>query len=149
MKDTFHIDRASGTTIFIEVKDGVVEDITCGAPKFNAKMKELYMGHTIAFLKHDFETRMSPCYVNVRPDESCGILQRISTAKTALMSLEYALRMLNKTKQTTEKGLEEAKAKRDQYLLKVEEHLIAQQKAELELNSFKTRMIADHGYEMK
>ena len=71
--DKFYIDREFGVAIFIEVENGIVQDIYNEKPQFIEKMKEKYVGKSISYLKEDFELKMKPTYHNVRSESIVNI----------------------------------------------------------------------------
>jgi len=93
MANEFHIYRAIGVAIHIDVDQGIVTDVRNESPAFNKQMKALYEGKSIAFLKADFEAKMKPSYCNVRSTQWTEHQQRINATALTLLSIKHQLRL--------------------------------------------------------
>ena len=86
----FLIDRASGTTVWVDVTNGIVENVY-GDGKLTEKMTEEYKGKHITHLKKDFEEKMSITYTSVKPLEVVGVLQKMSLCKSNIRVIKTAM----------------------------------------------------------
>ena len=82
--DKFFIDRHFGSAIFVEVENGIVQNITNESPKFIATMMEDYKGKTITYLKEHFEARMKGTYHNLRSIAIVDADARMEAVQTRL-----------------------------------------------------------------
>ncbi len=94
MKAKFFIDRQFGQAIFVDVEDGIVTNVSNDS-QLQDKMKELYVGKSISFLKKDFEEKMKPSYHCVKSADRTLALQNRDALDTQIRQLELnALRRL-------------------------------------------------------
>lgn len=88
----FYIDRALGCAIFLKVKNGIITDVLNESKKYKARMKELYLGKEISFMKKDFEARMKPVFHCVHSLEISDAKQILRGCESRELNFERILR---------------------------------------------------------
>ena len=130
MANEFHIDRAQGTTIYIDVRNGIVMNVQNAEENLNKRLNEMYVGKSISFMKKDFESFMKGIYINVRSTKYTDQLQYINATKSRINFRKNILTSLEVSKEEKEKA--ESKIQTDTELLYEQEKKLEEIKEEVE-----------------
>ncbi len=105
--EQFYIDRAFGIPIWIDVKNGIVQECYNETEMFTSKMNAKYVGKSITFLKEDFIDRaLKGVYASLHAHTLTILKLQITSFETRIRQLwnEYSSLEVTKDRQMEIKG---------------------------------------------
>lgn len=125
----FHIDRASGTTIFIDVEAGIVQKCKNESERFIKRMDEKYIGNPIQYLIDDIAKAFKGVYMNVRSTEVVDQQRRVSAIESHVTAINSKIQMELRTihqntlrADETTKYLKELEVAREKLIVELSGH---------------------------